>query len=386
MFGQCNLKLWNSAFVIVLFLVLAAGSALGANTAVKQLTVLGTSGTRQSAVDDALTVALGQVVVDMLTEETAVRRFQLINDTVLSRRDTYIRNYQVLTESTGHNAVTLLVRVDIAKERLGKDLAGIGLAIAGSTYPRVAFLIAEKNGDEEFVFWWGSRNQRHRTISEPAMSAALKDAGFEIVSTPSPSDPLNLSQDLSQAEILALGKRLNADIVVVGSSVAGPAANTMSGTIKAFQAEVTARAYAVKTGKPMGKANERTVASAQQASTGGHNALAKAGGSAGKKLARQIMASWRQAQEGRSVIDVMVEGTSGRIASFVKLRTAISSLSGVKELQMKEMSTDQATIAVNYQGTTRSMADALLLKTFSGFGIDIYEITPQVIRIRLIDN
>ena len=51
---------------------------------------------------------------------------------------------------------------------------------------------------------------------------------------------------------------------------------------------------------------------------------------------------------------------------------------------MQEMSADRAAMAVNYQGTTRSLADALLLKTFSGFGIDIYEVTPETVRIRLV--
>ena len=41
-------------------------------------------------------------------------------------------------------------------------------------------------------------------------------------------------------------------------------------------------------------------------------------------------------------------------------------------------------MTVNYQGSSRSLADALLLKTFSGFGIDIFEVTPEAIGIRLI--
>ncbi|MBC2745347.1 MAG: hypothetical protein HGJ93_20625 [Desulfosarcina sp.] len=51
---------------------------------------------------------------------------------------------------------------------------------------------------------------------------------------------------------------------------------------------------------------------------------------------------------------------------------------------MKEMSADRAAMAVNYQGSTRSLADALLLKTFKGFGIDIFDVTPETIRIRLV--
>ena len=53
-------------------------------------------------------------------------------------------------------------------------------------------------------------------------------------------------------------------------------------------------------------------------------------------------------------------------------------------LKMKEMSADQAVMAVSYQGTARSLADALLLKTFAGFGLDIYEVTAEAVGIRLV--
>ena len=43
-------------------------------------------------------------------------------------------------------------------------------------------------------------------------------------------------------------------------------------------------------------------------------------------------------------------------------------------------------MTVSYQGSARSLADALLLKTFSGFGIDIFEVTPEAIRIRLVNQ
>jgi hypothetical protein len=51
---------------------------------------------------------------------------------------------------------------------------------------------------------------------------------------------------------------------------------------------------------------------------------------------------------------------------------------------MKKMTANQAAMTVNYQGSTQSLADALVLETFNGFGIDIFDVTPEVIRIRLL--
>jgi hypothetical protein len=96
------------------------------------------------------------------------------------------------------------------------------------------------------------------------------------------------------------------------------------------------------------------------------------------------MVAWQQEQDRSAAIRVEVEGTGGHIASLVRLRTAVATLSGVKDLKMQGMSSDKAVMSVNYQGTARSLADALLLKTFNGFGLDIHEVTAEVIHIRLV--
>lgn len=85
-------------------------------------------------------------------------------------------------------------------------------------------------------------------------------------------------------------------------------------------------------------------------------------------------------------IDVVVAGTGGHIASFVRLRTAISAMSGVKELKMKELSTDQALLGVSYQGTAQSLAGALRQQTFEGFAIAVDDVTDGTIHLRLLDQ
>ncbi len=382
--------------VVLMFSFVATVNGTAAETAsVKQLNALGTATIhannlaegRQNAVDDALAAAVGRVVMEMLTGETVVRRFQLINDNVLNRCDAYIQNYRVLTDSISGSTIRAMVQVDVATDRLSRDLSNLGLALSGSISPRVLFMIAEKNvTDVDPAYWWGTQPLEGRLICEEALTAALEDAGFEMVSPPELNAPLNLEISLSEANMLTLGKQLGADIVVFGTGRASAATNTMGGSIQAFEAIVDVQAIDVQTGQSMARSRHKAVVSAQDPSVGGRNALVDAGTAAGDDLARRVMAAWLQNQERSTIIDVVVEGTSGQIASFVRLRTAISALSGVQELKMKEMAADHALIAVNYQGTARSMADALLLKTFSGFGIDIYEVTPEAIRIRLINN
>ena len=160
-----TIKKWMKRIGLFLALALVATSSHGQETrVVKQMNVLGSAvihdknlaSGRQNAVNDALVAAVGQVVMEMLTDETVVRRFQMINDSILAERDNYVQNYRVLTESVAGTTVRALVRVDVAADRISRDLSRLGLALAGAVSPRVLFMAAEKNVlDDGFTYWWG---------------------------------------------------------------------------------------------------------------------------------------------------------------------------------------------------------------------------------------
>lgn len=391
-----TIKKWIRRVCLCIILAHAgAGSSMAENPVVKQLHVLGTSVIhgknlaegRQNAVNDALVAAVGQVVMEMLTDETVVRRFQQINDSILAERDNYVQNYRVLTESVSGNTVRTLVQVDVAADRVSRDLSRLGLALAGTVYPKILLMVAEKNvGDAGFTYWWGEELVQGRTVCEGALAATLRAAGFDIIDPPDLSSPLSLPVNTPESDMVALAGRLGADVLISGYGTAAAAFNTMGGTVKSFEAVVEVRAFNVQTGQPVGRTRQKTVVSGQDGLRGGREALSGAGALAGDDLARQVITVWQQEKDRSAVIDVVVDGTGGHIASFVRLRTAISSMSGVNDLKMKSMSADRADMAVNYQGSARSLADALLLKTFSGFGIDIFEVTPEAIRIRLVQQ
>jgi hypothetical protein len=390
-----TMKKWTAAVIalVVVSLAVANNSYGKQDPVVKKLTTLGTAvihdkdmvAGRKNAVDDALASAVSQVVVEMLTGETVVRRFKLINDNLLKKQQTYIQNYRVLTESVSGNMIRVLVEVDVSADRVSRDLSQMGLALAGTVYPRIVFMVAEKRAvDDNFSFWWGERRLHQRTASEKAMVRTLSSAGFDIIATPALNKPLGLPVTVPKAQMMALAEQLGADILIVGQGAATEASNTMGGEISAYEAIVAVKALRVPNGIVVGQAKQKNVVSSKDTYQGRLQALDGAGELAGDALMRQIMIAWQQEQERSAVIQVVVEGTGGHIASFVRLRTAIATLSGVKELKMQEMSADRASMAVNYQGSTHSLADALLLKTFSGFGIDIHELTSEAIHIRLV--
>ena len=57
---------------------------------------------------------------------------------------------------------------------------------------------------------------------------------------------------------------------------------------------------------------------------------------------------------------------------------------GVNEVQTREMKADEAIIAVNYNGNGKALAEALMLKTFGSFGLNITKTTPKNVHVVLI--
>ena len=99
--------------------------------------------------------------------------------------------------------------------------------------------------------------------------------------------------------MVALARRLGAEVLVTGHGTAATASNTMGGSVNAVEAVVEARAFDVQTGQPIGGTGQKTVVSGLDAVVGGRDALAGAGALAGDDLGRQIIAVWKQAQDRR---------------------------------------------------------------------------------------
>jgi hypothetical protein len=116
---------------------------------------------------------------------------------------------------------------------------------------------------------------------------------------------------------------------------------------------------------------------------GVRDALSRAGSLAGEDLASQIVAAWQKQEEQSNILEIIVEGT-GDIANFESFRRILNKISGVENLRIKELKPDEATMIVDFQGTAKELADALMLKTFESIGINIYEVSQDRLRIELI--
>jgi hypothetical protein len=348
------------------------------------------SAARQEAISNGLVAAVGRMIEDLLQAGSLADNFAQLNEFFLDKTDTFVRNYKVLTEAARGRSYRVVVQVSVSGEKISKQLSDAGILRSQTTLPRVLFLVVEQNVAQlSPSFWWKGPDANFVSISETIMAERLRDVGFEIADHRDARDkPLvNWADfaklDLTDQEAATLGAALKADVVVLATSVASPSTNIMGSAMKSFNGAITGRAVRTDSAEELLRFTRTAVAVNEDDIVGGRQALADVGDLAGRALAEQLADVW-QKQAGRpSVVEISIEGT-GQLASYVKFRKALNTISGVEGIQVKEIKPNEATLLVEYKGKAKDLAAALMLQNFESFGINISEVTATTLRIELI--
>jgi len=82
-------------------------------------------------------------------------------------------------------------------------------------------------------------------------------------------------------------------------------------------------------------------------------------------------------------ITITINGTD-ILPYLVVFRNELKNVEGINSQQTMEMTPDEAVLMVKYDGTSQDLADALLMKTFDPFSINIYESSENTLNIELI--
>ena len=376
---------------------------------------------RNRAISNSLVSAIENVAKDFLPLESLVQNFQVINEILYSKTKKFVQGYKVLTEALSGNTYRVMVQATVSIDKVQQQLSIAGIMIGKKSMPRLLFFIAEQSTEANLPqYWWGEGMSAVKSAAENGMAAVMMEKGFliidygelaqnfrnetlslrpeldhqEAVETLSIEPELNhqkvnetlsLGPELDIQEAVKLGVTLNADVVIVGESIAGKAPNIMGKHIKSFKGTVTAWAFRTDTGEEIASASQTAVSVNTYEVAGGRAALSEAGALAGKDLSLQILEEWRKKIKKPVNIELVVEGTAN-FANFVQFRKTLNDMPGVNRVQLKEMRLDESVIFVDFQGNAKELADALMLKAFDSFGINIYEVSQKCLRIELIPS
>jgi hypothetical protein len=345
---------------------------------------------RDAAVANGLVLAVGQAAAELLTHEGLVKYFQELNQTLFNNTQAYIQNYKVSAESMTNNVYRIVLEATVSTDVLEKYLSGAGFIHGQKALPKILFLISEKmTTDASPRFWWGSQDSIFFTAHcEAAMIKTMDESGFTIVSHQNPkiiSDLPSMGQkyQLSDEDAVFVGVNTSADVLVVGEALVETAQNVMETDKRSFKATLSVRAIRSDTGEQIAQTRQTAVTVDADETKAGAEALTQAGKAAGNEIAAQLALSWQAGAAAPGQIAVVVEGTSD-LASFVFFRKSLNELPGVKSIFIREMKSDQADILVDYEGSAEQLAETLMTNTYGSFGINIYEITPEMLKVKLV--
>jgi hypothetical protein len=343
---------------------------------------------REEAIADSLVSAVNQVAMELFPLESLVRNFQAFNEMIYGNTDKFIQDYKVLAEVPSTNNYRVMVEATVSINTLKKLMSSAGILLEEKPLPNILVLISDQNlSDRLPKYWWGQEKYFSESSSITAVVEPIKTKGFpiidpHIISQNTRFDPIYDKPDLNDTEAVTLGLSLQAGVVIVGKSVASISPNIMGKNIRSFKGIVSARAIRTDTGSEIATTMQTSVTTNTDEIAGVRDVLSRAGSLAGEDLASQILAAWQKHEEKSNIIEIIIEGT-GDIANFEKVRSLINNISGVKNLQIKELKSDQATLMVDFQGIAKELADALMLNTLGSVGINIHEVSQDRLRIEL---
>jgi hypothetical protein len=402
MFGMSlkwsKMVLAGVVMVVTISLTIAANAQQQAQN--KTFVVIGTSKVpgdniqvaRDQAISESLVTAVALMTEEILQVDSLVENFLQVNEIVYENTDAFVQDYKVLTEARSGKSYRVIVKATVAGEEIAKQLSRAGILRAKVTLPAILFFISEQSLQEDSPrYWWGKEMGGFEATTATTMANILRAHGFPVVDHGGIEIRKMAGWDssdkpeLTDEEALNLGTLLQADVVIVGTSIASPTPSVMGDALKSFKGNLNARVLRTETGEALANISRTAVTANVDESAGGREALAMAGTLAGDQLAPQLTAAWRELVEKPSQLEVTVEGT-GNLANFVKFRRALTSISGVGGIRVKEIKPNEATLIVEYQGKAEDLASALMLQDFKNFGINIYEITQQNLKIAIISS
>ena len=345
---------------------------------------------REKAIANGLVTAVALMTEELLQVESFVENFSSLSELLFDRTSSFVSGYKVLTEAALNKSYHVVVQTTVSGRKISKYLTEAGILRIETALPSVLFLIAEQKLEEPYPgFWWGMGGLYFESLSEIIMVKHLKEAGFAIIDHKRARRGQQINweafdtPDLSDQEAAELGALLKADVVVKGKSIVTPSTNIMGSTMKSFNGTITAHVIQTNSAEPILNLNRTAVAVSGDDISGSRAALEDVGDMAGQALAEELTKVWQKQAGKPSVVSMIIRGTE-HLASYVKFRKAMNTISGVGGIRVKGIKPNEATLLVEYKGKTKDLAAALMQQNFDSFGINIFEVTENVVRVELI--
>ena len=136
-------------------------------------------------------------------------------------------------------------------------------------------------------------------------------------------------------------------------------------------------------GEELAAIEQTAVATNAEDPAGIDQMLATLGKTVCEELSKFMTSAWQKQARKSASVELLIEGAS-QLGNYSAFRSALNKVSGIKNVQVKEMKADKYTLSVEYPNGAKQLADALTLKQFDGFSITIQDVTQNQMRVILV--
>ncbi len=341
---------------------------------------------RDKAIEDAMRKAVEQAVGAMVSSETVTQNFELLSDKIYSKSRGYVRSYKVISEKKEEGVYQVNIEAQVASGNLKNDLDGVLAVLKAKNMPRVLIMVAEQNvGQAGADFWWGNKTfSTNLDAVENAFIDSWTPKGLKFIDRQQLSGKLKVSSALSSAEpsddaVKELGQMAGAELVVIGKAVATDVGPIMGTQMHSIRANISLRALNLDNGQILATSTQSQAVGHVDATTGGTQALQKVAVKAADDLLQKILAQWEGQVSGPSSVTLTIKnvGKSKFLRDIAEILR--NQVRGVAEVRQRAFKARVAELEVDIKGSAQDLATELEEKKFTGFTLEIDEVTANTV-------
>jgi hypothetical protein len=235
--------------------------------------------------------------------------------------------------------------------------------------------------------WWNmysvSNNQAESTVREQ-----LKAKGFNVV------DPTYMKKNLSSQEARQawegnnevagrFGKRLGAEIVIVGRAASTRSANNIAGSdLLSVSSTINASAIKAGTGEIIAQASGQGTAAHINEVAALQQSLQKASDQISDQLISGILETWKKESSGTRTLALDINDIT--TAELDRVKGTLEKMRGVTEVMVRNFSNGSAELNIQAKTDGQELSQAISKASFGGFRLVLVEATPDNLEYRVV--
>lgn len=339
----------------LLVLCLAALLLTGGMAAAQSVTVGGFGTTEAEAENDALRNAVEKAVGTLVDAKTLVDKNVVLQDEIYTASRGFITNYRVIDKR--QNGEIWLVTIDAVVDdqpdsKLMNDLTRLGIIDKKLRNPKIVVYIPEYMDNREIP----------ESAVETGIVKTLVQAGFTNATAGAPAamstgwNSKAAQYGMTDEDIRRAARFFSADILIMGEATGEGLGDVgqwlpKGGTtgLHSGEARMDAKLYIASTGQIIA-ADGKTTTAADVSDAG---AVRKAMDALGKEMGTYFLEALLENGSGtRQSMELTVKGSETAVS---RVEQALSGISGVKNVQLRNFSAGQGLLYFQYSGSPQTL-------------------------------